>query len=52
MSQRARLILALIGLLLVMAAVVLLAYALRPLPVESLQATLVPTFLTPPGGIP
>jgi hypothetical protein len=52
MSRRARLILVLVGLLLVMAAMALLAYALRPLPVESVQATLIPTLLTPPGGIP
>jgi hypothetical protein len=47
-----RIWLGLAGALLVIIALLLLAYALWPLPVENLQATLAPGALTPPVAPP
>jgi hypothetical protein len=47
-----RVILVVFALLLVLAAAVLLAYALLPLPVESLRVPVAPALLTPPGVLP
>lgn len=52
MSPTRRIMLVLIALLLVLAAAALLAYALLPLPVESLRVPVEPALLTPPGVLP
>jgi hypothetical protein len=52
MSRRARLTLALVAVLFLLAAMLLLFYSLSPLPVENLQATLVPTLMIPPQVAP
>jgi hypothetical protein len=51
-SRRNRLILALIGLLLVLAALAVLVLALTPGTVETLRATLDPVLFTPPQVTP
>ena len=52
MAQRKRVLLGLLALLLVLAALVLFIYALAPADLVNLQATLAPTYLTPPLGAP
>jgi hypothetical protein len=52
LSRRARLTLALVAALFLLAATLLLVYSLSPSPVDSLQATLVPTLMTPPQVAP
>jgi len=52
LSRRARLTLAIVAALLLLAAILLLVYSLGPSPVDNLQATLVPTLMTPPQVAP
>lgn len=52
MSLRARWILGLVAVLLLVAALALLFYALSPEPLSSLQATVDPALMVPPGGAP
>jgi hypothetical protein len=52
MVQRKRVLLGLLAFLLVLAALVLIGYALAPTDQANLQATLAPTYLTPPLGAP
>jgi hypothetical protein len=52
MSARTRLLLGLAALILVLIAVLALAYALSSAPVEHLTAPVTPTLLAPPAGAP
>jgi hypothetical protein len=52
MSRRARLVLGLIAILLLLAGVVILWYSLSPIPALSIQATVDPTFMALPVGTP
>jgi hypothetical protein len=52
LSRHARFILAILAVLLLLAAIFLFIYSLGPSPVDSLQATLVPTLMTPPQVAP
>ncbi len=52
MPSRARIILAVAGLLLVLVSLLALAYAWAPAGVHVEQIDLLPTVFTPPGGVP
>ena len=51
LSKQARLILAAAGVILILAALVALGYALWPAEMLSLHSTLAPSLLTPPAGV-
>ena len=51
LSPHARVALAAVGVVLILAALVMLGYALWPAEMLSLQSTLAPSLLTPPAGV-
>jgi hypothetical protein len=50
LSKQARVVLAVLGVILILAALVMLGYALWPAEMLSLHSTLAPSLLTPPAG--
>ena len=50
LSQEARVVLAAVGVVLILAALVVLGYTLWPAEMLSLHSTLAPSLLTPPAG--